>query len=556
MAADSPARTGPSPYRTLPALCVPLALTMLQSTVLSTALPDIQDDLNGGIQDIQWVISGYSLAFAALMLTGGAVGDRFGRKRTFLAGLGIFLAGSVFSALAGSVWVLVSAQAVLGVGAAMLMPNTLSIIRHVFTDSGERGTAIGIWAAVAGAAVAFGPVVGGPLVENFGWSGIFWMYVPIAVLGFVLAVPAVPESANPERRLDLAGLILSIAAMSAIVYATIEGGSRGWGDGLVVGAYAAGGALLVAFLVTERLVREPMLDLSFFRDRVFTGSVLAGFVLYFGLFAITYFLMLWLQTVLGWSAVGAGLAILPGMLLAMVSAPLAGWMTTRVGGAVPLGLGILFASATMFGASLYGTGARYGEYWWVILLVGLGIGLTLTPISTLVMMRVPAARSGMASGASNATRQLGSVFGVAVLGTLLTTRMTDSVRDRLVDAHVPGPTRAEVLRAVEAGGAHSTGSGGSARITGIVNAGFVDGLHLAERVGGALLLVTAIAAYFLVRGRDREDVDAGAGEAADTTDTTGSADAAGDAADVSEPGSRGDGPGAAPAPGVSADRTT
>ncbi|QEU93097.1 MFS transporter [Streptomyces kanamyceticus] len=528
MAVDAPARQGPSPYRTLPALCVPLALTMLQSTVLSTALPDIQDDLNGGIQDIQWVISGYSLAFAALMLTGGTCGDRFGRKKTFLTGLAVFLGGAVFSALAGSVWVLVAAQAVLGVGAALLMPNTLSIIRHVFTDSGERGTAIGIWAAVAGAAVAFGPVVGGPLVENFGWAGIFWMYVPIAVLGFVLAVRMVPESSNPERRLDPAGLVLSVAAMSAIVYATIEGGSRGWSDRLVVGTYLAGGVLLIAFVITELRVREPMLDLSFFRDRVFTGSVIAGFVLYFGLFAITYFLMLWLQTVLGWSAVGAGLAILPGMLLAMVSAPLAGWMTSKVGGAIPLGLGILFASLTMFGASLYGADARYAEYWWVVLLVGLGIGLTLTPISTLVMMRVPAARSGMASGASNATRQLGSVFGVAVLGTLLTTRMTDSVRDRLTDAHVPAAARDEVVRAVEAGGAQSAGSGGgSARITALVNDGFVDGLHLAERVGGALLLVTAVAVYFLVRGRDRDDIET------ELTERTGSEDS-GSAGQVAE----------------------
>ncbi|QTE00117.1 MFS transporter [Streptomyces cyanogenus] len=507
MTADTPAPTGPSPYRTLPALCVPLALTMLQSTVLSTALPDIQDDLSGGIQDIQWVISGYSLAFAALMLTGGACGDRFGRKRTFLTGLAVFLAGSVFSALAGSVWVLVAGQAVLGVGAALLMPNTLSIIRHVFTDSGERGTAIGIWAAVAGAAVAFGPVAGGPLVENFGWAGIFWMYVPVAVIGLLLGMWTVPESASPERRLDLAGLVLSVAAVAALVYATIEGGSRGWSDRLVIGAFVAGGVLLVAFVVTEKLVREPMLDLSFFRDPVFTGAVLAGFVLYFGLFAITYFLMLWLQTVLGWSAVGAGLAILPGMLLAMVAAPPAGWMTGRMGGAVPLTLGILCSALTMFGASLYGVGAHYSSYWWVVLLVGLGIGLTLTPISTLVMMRVPANRSGMASGASNATRQLGSVFGVAVLGTLLTTRMTDGVRDRLTDAHVPAEVRDEVVRAVAAGGAQSAGGGGDRRIGALVNAAFVDGLHLAERVGAALLLVTAVVVFLLVRGRDRDDVD-------------------------------------------------
>ncbi|MFE1765201.1 MFS transporter [Streptomyces angustmyceticus] len=508
MAAETRTRRGPSPYRTLPALCVPLALTMLQSTVLSTALPDIQRSLEGSIQDIQWVISGYSLAFAALMLTGGACGDRFGRKRTFLAGLGVFLAGSVFSALAGSVWTLVAGQGVLGVGAALLMPNTLSIIRHVFTDSGERGTAIGIWAAVSGAAVAFGPVVGGPLVENFGWASIFWMYVPIAALGFAMALRSVPESANAERRLDLAGLILSVAAMSAIVYATIEGSKRGWSDHLVVGTYIAGGVLLAAFLITERYVRDPMLELSFFRDRVFTGSVLAGFVLYFGLFAITFFLMLWLQTVLGWSAVGAGLAILPGMLLAMVSAPLAGWMAARVGGAVPLSLGILFAAMTMYGASLYGVGASYKDYWWVVLMVGLGIGLTLTPISTLVMMRVPAARSGMASGASNATRQLGSVFGVAVLGTLLTTRMTESVRDRLTDAHVPAPMRDQIVRAVQAGGAKSTGHGGtSTQISDMVHYAFVDGLHMAERVGAVLLLVTAVIVYFLVRGRDREDVE-------------------------------------------------
>lgn len=515
---QQPAGTASHPYRTLPALCVPLALTMLQSTVLSTALPDIQQDLNGGLQDIQWVISGYSLAFASVMLTGGSCGDRFGRKRTFLAGLFVFLLGSIFSALAGSVWILVAGQAILGIGAALVLPNTLSLIRHIFTDSGERGTAIGIWAAVAGAAVALGPVVGGPLVENFGWAGIFWMYVPVTLLGLALAARTVPESANPERRLDLMGLLLSVAAMSAIVYPTIEGDSRGWTDPLVVGGYVIGGLLLLAFLIVEHLLPEPMLQLSFFRDRVFTGTVIAGFVLYFGLFAITYFLMLWLQTVLGWSAIGAGLAILPGMLLAMISAPVAGWLSSKVGGAVPMGAGILLAGFAMLGASFYGTDARYAEYWWVVLLIGLGIGLTLTPVSALVMMRVPANRSGMASGASNATRQLGSVFGVAVMGTLLTTGMTNGIRERLAGADLPEGVKENVLSAVQSGGAQTAGqSGGDPRIGRMVADAFVDGLHMSQRIGAALLLVTAVVTYFLVRGRDKEDVEAETDDAVEQT---------------------------------------
>ncbi|MDT7781943.1 MAG: hypothetical protein QOF58_362 [Pseudonocardiales bacterium] len=499
------ARQESNRYLVLTVLCVPLVLTMLQSTVLSTALRAIQLDLHASITDVQWIVAGYSLTFAALMLTAGTFGDIHGRKKAFVLGLIVFLAGAVASALSTSVPWLIGSQLVMGFGAAWITPTSLAIIRDVFTDPKQRAGAIGIWAGIGGAAVSIGPAVGGPMVDAWGWQSIFWMYVPIAVLGLIACVVYLPESVTDgRRRLDLVGTVLSIAWIAAVVYGTIEGPRRGWTDQWVLGAYAVALVLFVGFIVVELRSKDPMLDLRTFRDSGFAGSVLAGFAVYFGLFAITYYMMIWLQNILGWSASGAGLAILPALLLSMVAAPVAGWMTSRFGGGIPLSLGLVAAALSLWGATFYGVGASLADYWWVVLLIGVGLGLTLTPISVVVMSRVPARSAGMASGAANAIRQLGGGIGIAVLGALLTDRMTTSTTDRLTAMGLPEEVRTKVVAGISSGASSASRQGGP--VGDAVKLAFVDGLHLAEHVGAAILLGAAVITLILVGRKGSEDI--------------------------------------------------
>ncbi|MFD7451682.1 MFS transporter [Kitasatospora sp. NPDC059827] len=497
-------------------LCVAMFMAMLDNVVVNVALPRIGQDLDAGISGLQWVAEGYSLVYAALVLTGGAVGDRYGRTRMFVLGLGLFTAGSAVAALAGTIEVLVGGRMVQGVGAALLTPGSLTLLGHVFTDERERTRAIGLWSGVSALGLSVGPVIGGPMVEHLGWASVFWINVPIGVVGVVLAAKVLPGIPPRARRIDFGGFALSAAGLGLLVYALVEGPSRGWSDSLVVGCGAAALALLVAFLLLELRLAEPMLELRLFRDSALNGALLSGFMVSFGMFGALFFLPLMMQGVLGWSPSGAAYGGLPMTAMLVVAGPLSGRLAARYGPRLPMVLGLALCAVGLGGLSLYGDHAHYVEYLWTLFTLGFGMGLTFTPISIAVLRRVAPARTGMASATVNTLRELGGVLGIAVLGAVLTNRMTDELTSALHRLGVPAGAVGPIADA-STGAAH--GGGGPAGtlpapVQQAVDGAFVDGIHLALRCGSAALAVTAVlVAVLLGRARPIAQADPGAAQA-------------------------------------------
>ncbi|MFG2843593.1 MFS transporter [Kitasatospora sp. NPDC048296] len=491
-------------------LCVTMFMSVLDNVIVNNALPRIGQDLDTGISGLQWVAEGYSLVYAALVLTGGALGDRYGRTRVFRLGLALFTAGSGVAALAGSIGVLVGARMLQGVGAALLTPGSLALLRHVFTDERERAKAIGTWSGVSALGLSIGPVVGGPMVEHLGWASVFWINVPIGVAGLLLAARVLPDIAPRPRRIDLMGLALSVAGLALLVYALIEGPSRGWTDPRVLGCAAAAAVLLLAFLVLELHIAEPMLELRLFRDGALGGALLSGFMVSFGMFGALFFLPLMMQGVLGWSPAAAGYAGLPMTAMLVVAAPLSGRLTAAYGPRLPLVLGLALCAAGLGGLSLYGDHAHYPAYLWTLFAMGLGMGMTFTPVSIAVMQRVAPAQTGMASATINTLRELGGVLGIAVLGAVLTNRMTGSLTSALHRLGVP-PEAVGSIADAPAGVAHGPG-GTAAALPGPVRAAvdgaFIDGIHLAVLSGAGGLAMTAVLVAVLL-GRARPLVPSG-----------------------------------------------
>lgn len=474
-------------------------MAMLDNVVVNNALPRIGRQLHAGVDGLQWIVEGYSLVYAALLLTGGTLGDRYGRKRIFLTGLALFTAGSAAAGLSWSTGPLIAARMLQGLGAALLTPGSLSVLRHVFTDERERARAVGLWSGVSALGLAVGPVVGGPIVEAFGWSGVFWINVPVGAAGLLLAARALPEFAGRARRLDLAGQALSALGLGALVYALVEGPTHGWTERGVPACAAAAALLLPLFALVELRTADPMLDLRFFRDPALTAAALSGFMVSFGIFGTSFFLPLLMQDVMGWAPSDAGLAGLPMTAMIVVAAPLSGALTARRGPRPPLVTGLALCAASLAGLSAYGEQARYPQYLWVLLAMGLGMGMTFTPVSITVMQRVDPARAGMASATVNTLRELGGVVGVAVLGAVLTSRLAgvptgspDLLGVPPEQRHpVPGP----------AAGALAAGPGDTLpqALRDAADAAFVDGLHLALRCGAAALAVAAVLVAVLLR---------------------------------------------------------
>ncbi|OPC79046.1 MFS transporter [Embleya scabrispora] len=494
----------------LATLCVALFVAMLDNVVVSNALPSIDRDLDAGVSGLQWVMEGYSLVFAALLLTGGTLGDRYGRRRVFLIGLGIFTAGSVVCALAGSLAALIAGRAVQGVGGALLLPGSMSIIRHVFTDDRERARAIGIWSGVSGAGLALGPAIGGPLVDAFGWASVFWINVPIGVAGIVIGALVLPEFAERRGRFDVPGVLLGVPAVGALVFALIEGPAQGWTSARVLGAGALAVVALVGFVGVELRAAQPMLDVGFLRDRVIGAAVWGGFAVSFGMFGAFFFLGLYLQDVLGYTPTEAGFASFPSTLAIMIAAPISGRVAGRIGPRVPLVVGLTMCGIALGGLSFYGKDVTYLEFCWVLPFLGGGMGLCFTPISIAVMSRVEPARAGMASAVSNTARELGGVVGIAALGAILTARMSSRLGDLLDRANVPPNQARQVVDASTSGGGGGIGHLGSAPpvVREAASTAFIDGLHLALWTGSAVLLGSAVVVAFLMRERPPVDTAA------------------------------------------------
>jgi EmrB/QacA subfamily drug resistance transporter len=453
--------------RALAVLCAVLFLTFVDTTIVAVALGDIQSSLHAGVTSLQWVVNAYALMFASLMLTGGALGDRFGRKRLMLGGVVLFGAASVVGALAQSVDVLIAARALMGIGAAASEPGTLSILRHVYPERRERSRAIGMWAGVTGVALAAGPVVGGALVGAFGWRGVFWFNVAFALALVPLTLRAVPESADPEAaRLDLPGLLLGALTLGAVTFAIIMGETNGFTTSWILALFAIAAAAAAAFVAAELRTSVPMLDLRFLRIPEFSSALAVAFALYFGIFSIFFFTALYLEEVIGYSGYRAAGEFGPMAATLVLGSQIGGRWVARSGPRLPMAVGCLVAAAGILLTDHFlPAHPSFGPLAVSLAVAGIGFGIAVVPVTSAVLTIVPAARSGMAASATNTTRQLGAVFGVAVLGALVNAHLTSDLGDRLRALGIPANFQSIVIDAIETGTIPSGGNAPGASAT-------------------------------------------------------------------------------------------
>lgn len=393
-------------------------MAALDNLVVTTALPSIREDLGGGLHDLEWTVSAYTLTFAVLLMTGAALGDRFGRRRLFLTGLTIFTGASAAAALAPGIDSLIAARAVQGVGAAIMMPLTLTLLTAA-VPAAKRGMAYGIWGAVNGLAVASGPLIGGSLTEHISWQWIFWLNVPLGVALLPLARLRLAESHGTGARLDIPGTLLASGGLFGIVYGLVRGPSDGWTDTVVFLALFAGAALLTAFVLYSTRAKNPMLPMRLFRSRAFSGINAASLLMFLGMFGSIFLLSQYMQGVLGYSPTEAGLRMLPWTGMPMLVAPIAGILSDRIGGRPVVATGLFFQAAGLaYMASVVTVDASYSAQLPGLILSGIGMALFFAPASNLVMSSVRSEEQGIASGANNALREVGGALGIAVMASI------------------------------------------------------------------------------------------------------------------------------------------
>ncbi len=502
--------------RALATLLTVLFLTFLDNTIVAVTLADIQTGLHAGVTSLQWVVNGYALTFASLMLAGGWLGDQYGRKRVMLGGVLVFCGGSVLSALAPDVQTLVAGRVVMGVGAAASEPGTLSMIRQVYPARRARARALGAWAAVSGFALALGPVVGGTIVGVSGWREVFWFNLVFGAVAFAAAALTLDESADPQgHRIDLPGLVLGAGALAVAIFAVIQGEESGYTTWWIVALLAASLLLGAAFVAVERRSAHPVLDLGCFRESMFAGANFVAFATYFGVFAIFFFVALYLQVIAGFTGYRVAAQFVPMTVVMILASLLTGPWVARVGARLPMTLGCVIAGAGLLATdAVLGPDVGYAALAWPLAAVGLGFGVALVPVTSTVLSVVPGRRSGMAASATNTSRELGAVFGVAVLGAVVNSQLTSDLRHRLHALGVPTQFQSLVIDAIKSGGVPSGGASAAAAnpaaaghaglVQKVIDAAyqaFYSGLHIALLLSAALILAAALVAVLTIRRR-------------------------------------------------------
>jgi EmrB/QacA subfamily drug resistance transporter len=487
---------------TLIAMCFGQGMILLDNTIVNVALPSIQSELGVTPSNLEWVVNAYVVALASLILVGGALGDRYGRKRLFLIGLATFTVCSAACALAQDDPALIAARVVQGVGAAIMAPLTLAIIVDAFPPE-RRTTAIGIWAAVAGLGFGLGPIVGGVLIEAFDWSAIFWVNVPLGIAGFAVTALAVRESRNPHAsRLDPVGAVLAALGLLLLTLGLIETNEHAWLSAHTLSLLGGGVVSIAGFIVWEGRVAEPMVPLSFFSNRPFASASAIYALAYLALASMFFFVTLFFQNVKGWSALETGLSWIALNVPFLLVAPFAGRIVRRFGGRVTSGVGILLGAAGIIGLAQLDVGSSYGAAWPFYALIGAGYGTATPAISATAMGAIPPTRSGAGSGVLNSSRQVGAALGLAVLGSLSVAAVTDAWNDRIPDLPADVQAQARTLDQRVAGGegeAVAATLGEEAREPAFE--AFVSGLHAALWGAGAAMLVAAALAFTMLPGR-------------------------------------------------------
>lgn len=490
-----------SRWLALAVLCVTLLMTTLDVTVLNVALPTIVRDLGATTTELQWIVDAYVIVFAGLLLSMGSIADRVGRKKTFLAGLALFAAGSAWAANSGSVGMLIGARAFMGIGGASMMPSTLSLITSIFTDTTERRQAIGVWAATTGVGAALGPIVGGLLLARFWWGSIFLINVPIAVVGLAFAIPLIPESRNMAAAVpDVIGAALSIAGFGLVLWSLIEAPARGWTSPRVLAAGIGGLAVLMAFVLWERRSPHPMLNLKFFARRELSGAVTSVALAVFGLYGALFVLTQFLQFSLGYSALRAGICVLPAAGAIAVFAPLSTLGMRLAGIRYTITAGLLVIAAGFWQISGASVSSGYGDIVLGVVLLGVGAGLVIPAATESVMGSLPSGDLGVGSATNGTFLQVGGALGVAVIGSLLTTRYAGEISAGLAPYHVPASVMAAVRGSL--GGALEVASrlGGSlgADLAGYARRAFVNGMDLGLLTGAFVALGGALLAFVIL----------------------------------------------------------
>ncbi len=477
---------------TLLVLCFSLLVITLDNTILNVALPTLVEKLNATNSQLQWIVDGYTLVFAGLLLTAGTLGDRFGRKGFLQLGLAVFALGSLLSALATDPTQLIITRSIMGIGGAFIMPSTLSILTNVFKDD-ERGRAIGIWSGVAGVGVAIGPLAGGYLVDHIGWEAIFLVNLPIVAGAIVAGAYLIPTSKDPSHaKLDIPGAVLSIVALTSLVFGLIEAPSWGWTNATILGAFAIALVGFALFALRELHTEHPMLDISFFKNARFTAASAAVSLVFFAMFGYSFLLTQYLQFVLEYSPSGAGLAMLPFALAMMITAPLAPRIVEKVGTKLVVTTGLTLAAISMLLQTQLTVESTYPSILWRMLLLSVGMGLTMAPATESIMGSLPLSKAGVGSAMNDTTRQVGGTLGVAIIGSVLSSVYGTKVIDVL--SGTPAPQSAVAAASESLGGALAvadrigqTSQQLGQQLAEVARGAFVDGLH-----GGAL--VAAIAA--------------------------------------------------------------
>ena len=493
-------------------MCFALFMAMLDNTVVNVALPTIRRELGTGISGLQWIVDAYVLAFGSLMLVGGVAGDRFGRKRIFMSGLAVFTVASLLCGLSQDTGQLIAFRALQGMGAALLLPGTLAILTNTFPVH-ERAQAIGIWAGVSGMALALGPTAGGWIIEQSGWETVFFLNVPVGVLGLVATTRTVTESKAPSgRRFDIVGLCLGTAFLTSVTYALIESNQRGWSDPLIIGCLVGAAAALFAFIACERRVVEPMMPLSLYRIPAFAAGSVVAFAISFGMFGTFFFFSLYFQLIRGYTALEAGVRFLPMTAVLIVVAPTAGRFAQRHGSRWPMTFGLVCAGGGLLLLSGASADTPYPIVAPVMAVMGIGMGSTMSPMTAAVMNAVGPARAGLGSATTNAAREVGGVFGVALLGTILTTRLKATLASALAATAVPADVQQRITQSAGHGELdprvlRALPPEQAARVRDAFDSAFMNGFRLALLVAGLIVMTAAVLANrFIPSGTPQDRV--------------------------------------------------
>ncbi|MGA8255197.1 MAG: MFS transporter [Nocardioides sp.] len=483
----------------LATVCLAALTINLDTTIVNVALPSLAVELDADTRDLLWIVDGYNLAFAALVLAMGSLSDKLGRRPALIAGLAGFALSSGVAALVDSSEALIALRFVMGISAALIFPTTLSIITNTFSDRRERAAALGLWGAATGVGVALGPVAGGFLLEHYSWHSVFWALVPVAVLTIVMALAFVPESRDLSvPRLDLPGLVVSVAGLGTLTWTIIEAPQHGWSSATTVAGFAAAALLIAVFVQIERAVEHPMLDVRLFTDRRFSAACGAVTIAFFALFGFIFLITQYFQFVRDYSALSTGLRILPVATCIAIASIAGGYLAPRVGtkavvatGLALLGTSFLWISdvevATSYSATIVPQ----------MVLMGLGLGLVSTPATESILQVLPPARAGVGSAVNDATRELGGTLGVAVIGSVFTSIYADRIVESLRGVLDPAALRGaeESVGFADSLGAQLPG------VTEAMQAAFIDGLHVGCLVIGLLCLAGATAALLALPGR-------------------------------------------------------